>query len=139
MSRKAAAGETTDIRELQANATFSVLLPSYLPERTSIVSGRWWANGEVVEIHTRTEIPDALRGRITIKEWTDAAVASEGRPGRDERAAMRKVQGEDWFLTHGDRVLLLEGRIKSLNVQILSLFPEREAEKVANSLLALPL
>lgn len=91
MSRKAAAGETTDIKELQANATFSILLPSYLPERTSIVSGRWWANGEVVEIHTLTEIPDLPRGRITIKEWTEAGVSSEGRPGRDKRATTRNV------------------------------------------------
>ena len=50
-----------------------------------------------------------------------------------------KVRGGDRVLTQGYLVLLFEGRIDNLNVQILSVFPEGEAEQVANSLLALPL
>ena len=50
-----------------------------------------------------------------------------------------RSRGEEWFLTRGDLVLLFEGRIDSLNVQILSVFPDNEAEQVANSLVALPL
>jgi hypothetical protein len=126
-------GESTSLADVQDNATFPILYPTYLPPVTSVIAGRWWAGGEVVELHIKTETGDLLRGRITIKEWTEAGVSSAGRPGRNANATRVKIGEGEWFWSPSE-ISMLEGRSNGLNIQILTVFPLEVAAEVAGSL-----
>lgn len=128
------AGESIDLKNVRANA-FPFLTPTYLPEATMIVSGRWWGGGEVVEIHTRTAVPELVSGRLTIKQWTERAEQSTGMVGRDAAARTRRIAGERWFISSADDgPMMMEGRVGNINVQVLSLFSEEETSQVVASL-----
>lgn len=140
-----AEGDTTDLGKVWRNAAFPVLFPKYLPEATTVVSGRWWADGQVVELHTRTDGEldspsddgdNELRGKITIKEWTDAGNPAAGLPGRNPDATRHSIDGRRWHLSSSPEndIVFLEGTISGLHVQLVSTFPLKEAERVIRGL-----
>lgn len=55
-------------------------------------------------------------------------------PGRNADAKRTAIGGTDWFVSPSDAVALYEGRVRNVNVQVLSVLPESETERVLRSL-----